>query len=107
MVWSPHLQYQIYQLKKIQRGAACFVKNDYSCYSSVSNMLNHLFWPTLEQRRKYIKLVMFFKIIHGLVNISIPLTFSPFNSITRGHHSRYTLPSIRTDTKDEGNTLQL
>ena len=82
-------------------------KNDYSCYSSVSNMLNHLSWPTLEQRRKYIKLVMFFKIIHGLVNISIPLTFSPFNSITRGHHSRYTLPSIRTDTKDEGNTLQL
>ena len=98
MIWSPHLQYQTYQLEKIQRSAARFVMNDYSRYSSVSNMLNHLSWPTLEQRRKYIKLVMFFKIIHGLVDISFTLTLSPFNLITRGHHSRYILPSIRTET---------
>ena len=27
VVWSPHLQYQIYQIEKIQCSAACFVMN--------------------------------------------------------------------------------
>ena len=51
-VWSPHLQYHIHQLlEKVQRSAARFVMNDYARYSSVTNMLNYLSWPTLEQRR--------------------------------------------------------
>ena len=51
-VWSPYLQYQIYQLDKVQRSAARFVMNNFSRFSSVTSMLNHLSWPALEQRRK-------------------------------------------------------
>ena len=91
-VWSPHLQYHIHQLEKVQRSAARFVMNDYARYSSVTNMLNYLSWPTLEQRRNQIKpLVLFFKIVHDIVDGST-LILTPLNTITRGHHFRYALP---------------
>ena len=35
-VWSPHLQYQKYQIEKVQCSAARFVKNDFSYHSSVT-----------------------------------------------------------------------
>ena len=57
-VWSPHLQYQKQQIEKVQRSVARFVTNDFSYYSSVSNMLDHLKWPLLEQQRKYLKLIV-------------------------------------------------
>ena len=81
-VWSPHLQYRIHQLEKVQHCAACFVMNDYARYSSITNMLNYLSWATLEQRRN---LIFFFKIVHGIVDI-ITLTLTPLDTITRAHH---------------------
>ena len=77
--------------------AARFVMNDYARYSSVTNMLNYLSWPTLEQRRNQIKLALFFKIVHGIVDGST-LTLTPLNTITRGHHCRYALPFSRTES---------
>ena len=71
-VWSPHLQYH---------SAARFVMNDYARYSSVTNMLNYLSWPTLEQRRNQTKLVLFFKIVHGIVDGST-LILTPLNPWT-------------------------
>ena len=65
-VWSPHLQCDIQQLDKIQRS---YVFNDYSWNSSVTNMLSNLKWPTLDQRRTYNKLVMFFKLVEGIIEI--------------------------------------
>ena len=41
-IWSPHLQYQIHQLEKVQRSAARFVTNDFSYCSSVTSMLINL-----------------------------------------------------------------
>ena len=96
-VWSPHLQYHIHQLEKVQRSAARFVMNDYARYSSVTNMLNYLSWPTLVQRRNQTKLVLFFKIVHGIVDGST-LILTPLNTITRGHHCRYALPFSRTES---------
>ena len=43
-VWCPFQQAQIYQIERIQRNMAQFVMNDYSRYSSVTSMLNHLSW---------------------------------------------------------------
>ena len=57
-------------------------------------MLNHLSWPTLEQRRKCIKLVMFFKIVHHLVEIGSSMSINALHTVTRGHHSRYVLATI-------------
>ena len=96
-VWSPNLQYQIHQLDKVQRSAARFVMNDFSQFSSVTSMLNHLSWPTLEQRRNYFKLLMLFKLIHGLVAIP-SITLIPMASRTRGHSHRYYIPPVRTET---------
>ena len=67
-IWSPHLQYQKHQIEEVQRSAACFVTGDFSYRSSVSNMLIKLKWPLLEQRRNFLKLIMFYKILHGIVD---------------------------------------
>ena len=41
-------------IRESAKKAAGFVYNDFSSYSSVTNMLELLEWPTLEQRRKYL-----------------------------------------------------
>ena len=101
--WSPHFQYQTYQLEKVQRNAARFVMNDFSRFSSVTRMLEYLSWPSLEQRRKYFKLLMLFKSLSCWNSIiyfnSTSFTYSqPLSSI---HHSTRTesylhsfLPSV-------------
>ena len=95
-VWSPHLQYQIHQIEKVQRSTAHFVTNDFSYHSSVTSMLVHLRWPLLEHRRNYLKLIIFYKIIHGLVNTSF--TLISLSTSTRGHGQRFVIPIARTDS---------
>jgi len=91
MVSSPPV-YQIQQLEKIQHSAqaARFVKNDFSYYSSVTSMLDKLQWPLIEYRRCFSKLIMFYKILHGLVDINITLTrLLSLTTSTRGHSHRF------------------
>ena len=78
-VWSPFLQCQIYQIEKIQRNMARFVLNDYSQYSSATNMINHLSWPTLTSRQIFLKLLSFYKIVKNLVETSTAYKFSAIN----------------------------
>ena len=59
-------------------------------------MLINLKWPLLEQRRNFLKLIMFHKILYGLVDVSITLT--PLSTTTRGHSHHFTIPFARTDT---------
>ena len=59
-------------------------------------MLDQLQWPLPEQRRCFSKLIMFYKISHGLVDINLVLT--PLATSTRGHSHRFTIPLARTDT---------
>ena len=59
----------------IQKRAARWVKNNYSHYDSISNMLDSLGWRSLENQRIDSKLVMFYRIIHGYVAIQIPTYF--------------------------------
>ena len=92
-VWSPHIQYQKHQIEKVQRSAAHFVKNDFSYHSSVTTMLKHLKWPLLKHRSFFVFFDMFYKILHGLVDISLPLS-----TPTRGHNQRFVTPFARTDT---------
>ena len=70
-VWDPYIQEDIQRIEMVQRRAARWVLSDYSPYSSVSDMLGRLGWRTLEQRRADSRLVLFYKIVHGLV--AIPL----------------------------------
>ena len=92
----PTPQYQIHQIEKVQRGTAHIVTNDFSYHSSVTSMLVHLRWPFLEHRRNHLKLIMFYKILHGLVNASFTLT--SLSTSTCGHSERFVIPFARTGT---------
>ena len=75
---------------------AHFVLNNSSRYSSVTNMINHLSWPTLESRRTFLKLLLFYKIEKNLVKTSINLV--PLTTITQGHSYCFSIPSVNINT---------
>jgi len=68
-VWCPWQKYLKYRIEMVQRSAARYVMNDYSYTSSVTDMINILNWKTLEQRRNYSSLIMFYKIKSNLVAV--------------------------------------
>ena len=59
-------------------------------------MLKHLKWPLFEHQRSFLKLIMFYKILHGLVDISF--TLIPLSTPTRRHIQRFVTHFARTDT---------
>jgi len=56
-------------------------------------MFDHLKWPLLEQQRNYLKLIMFYKILHEVL-ISLTL----LSSSTHGHSQHFVTPFARTET---------
>lgn len=69
IVWDPYKYQDIQSLEKIQRQAARFIKNDYRSRfeGCVSEMLEDLKLPQLQQRRIESRLVMLSKIVRGMV----------------------------------------
>ena len=55
----------------VQRSAARYVTNRYHNTSSVTSMLDHIEWESLEARQAKNQLTIIFKIIHGLVDRSL------------------------------------
>ena len=96
IVWDPHQQYLIDNIEMVQRRAARWVKQDYRLTSSVSDMLNDLQWTTLYERRKYCRLITFYKFLHqDPPDISIPEHYLPhsLSHFTRlSHHLRLIPP---------------
>ena len=95
-IWDPFHLNNIQQLEKVQRMAARWVLNDFSRYSSVSAMKDHLSWPTcsLEVR---LRLQTLYNIINEHCSLAIPPHFIPMGRSTRFYHpSRYVLPNVRT-----------
>ena len=68
-VWEPYTKENIIQLEQVQHRAARYVTNCYHNISSVSNMIEHLNWRSLADRRSDARLVMLYKISHELVAI--------------------------------------
>ena len=64
-IWNPYHKDQIYKLEMVQRRAT----NQYHNTSSVSKMLDHLNWETLEYRRTKAQLTMMFRIVNSLVDV--------------------------------------
>lgn len=58
--WDPYFQKHISALKSVQRKAARFVKGNYRRTASVSQMLQELKWPSLQDRRTVAHLTMVF-----------------------------------------------
>ena len=69
VVWDPYLKKDIDALERVQRRAACFITGDYRSHSTgtVQRLLNKLKLPELQDRRKQLRLILFFKVVEGLV----------------------------------------
>ena len=85
-VWSPHQDNMTRKIEMVQRRAARFVTRRYRNTSSVTDMLNHLQWETLEDRRSKQQLTLMYKIVNGLAEVSHN-HLRPSKSGTRSTHS--------------------
>ena len=74
-VWGPHEAVHIQALDKVQWRAARWVLSDYGRQSSITIMLTQLGWPTLQHRCFISRLILFYKIIHENVPLTIPFYF--------------------------------
>ena len=83
---SFHTQQNKYILEKTQNRAARWVKGNYSPYESVTQMKQELGWRTLEDRRADTRLILFYKIIHGLVALPTPIYLQHPTRLTRHMH---------------------
>ena len=76
-VWNPHSTTIVDRLEQVQRAVERFVYADYRRTTSVRHLLNEIGWDSFHIRRLTAQSVMFFKIYHQLVNISLPPSFQP------------------------------
>ena len=76
-VWDPHTQSETNKIEKVQRRAARWVLSRHRNTSSVSDMLETLKWPTLEDRRKRARLVMLYKVLDKSVALSFGEDLKP------------------------------
>ena len=98
-IWDPHLVKDIMALEAVQRRAARFVCSDYGRESSVTQMMNTLGWQPLATRRREARLVLLYKVVHGLVAVPHEGHIRMNNSRTRSNNSlRLHIYSPNTET---------
>ena len=88
-VWSPYTKSNINKLESVQRRAVRYVMSDFNRYSSVSDMLSVLQWDSLKKRRDTQSLCVLYKILNGLIDVSLPGCMINNPHITRGHNKRF------------------
>ena len=96
--WDPWNSGNIQQVEKVQRRAARFVTRNYHDRypGSVTQMVQQLQWEPLQVRRVTIRLVLLYKIQHGLVAIPAETYLVPGVTRTRGEH-KFRPPNVRND----------
>ena len=67
-VWDPYKEGQIKIIENVQRRSARFVLNQYKQTTSVTNLLSHLRWTSLQSRRKIARLIMY-KILNNMAQV--------------------------------------
>ena len=82
-VWSPHTKKQKSEIEKIQRRAARYTTGRFHITSSVTSMLDHLEWNSLETRRSIVKVTILYKITHNLIAINPDFYISSQTSLAR------------------------
>ena len=65
LIWDPYTNTYIDKLESIQKRVARFIKHDYKSRESgcVTNMLKDLELKPFQERRKHIRLTMFYKVV--------------------------------------------
>jgi hypothetical protein len=84
--WSPYTGTLIDQIESVQRRAARWVKHDFGCMSSVTDMLTSLQWRRIDLRRIDQHLVMFHNILHDQVAIPFPKYIIPLTRSSGTSH---------------------
>ena len=87
-IWDPNHDDKIKQIEKDQWRAARWTTCNFGRTASVTDMIETLGWRTLEQRRAYARLCIFFKIINNMVAVPLPDYIQPNPRISRRGHSR-------------------
>jgi hypothetical protein len=85
-VWDPYYQNMKKVLEGVHRRAARFVTSNYRNRSpgSMTHMIHQLQWDTLVEHRRTSRLIMLYKISHGIVDIHAPTYLTPGDNRTRG-----------------------
>ena len=97
-VWNPFTAKSISKIEAVQRRAARFVLQRYHYSESVSEMIEHLHWDTLEKRRHLTCLNLLYKIQNVMVAINPDLLLTPMaQRNTRQYHpNKFQLIPTRT-----------
>ena len=96
-VWNPHTKEYVNKVEIVQRRSARYVTNRYHNTTSVTSMLDHLEWESLESRRAKNQLTMLFKIIHCIVDIPACDYLVPASTRTRSQYSlKFHHPSFQS-----------
>ena len=93
-IWDPFTVANINKLEMVQRRAARMVMADYRPTSSVTSMLNHLQWTTLQERRAQAKAVMMYRVVYHLIDIHSSLLVPIISP--RGNNITFLVPYART-----------
>jgi hypothetical protein len=92
----------IIQLEQVQRRAARYVTNRYHDTSIVSNMIEHIQWRTLADRRSDARLVMLYKISHELVAIpKTDILIPPFRFYRNMYSLSCQIPPTRLQLRQQ------
>ena len=101
-IWDPYHHNAINQIEMIQHRAARFVTNKpwrRDRRDSITAILHELNWPTLQDRRKNNRLMLFFKLVNNL--LVVPHHYLPLPSfpVTRANHQlKFSHYQARTET---------
>ena len=85
-IWDPHFKTDIDRVEKIQSRAIRFIKRDYHSrdHGCVDRMRHDLQLETLQERRRHIRLTLFYKVVHNLTPaIQIKDHLTPVNNNKR------------------------
>ena len=108
IIWDPYTNKEIDKIENIQRRAARFIKHDYKSRNPgcITEMLNELELPSLQDRRKDQRLAMFYKVVEGLVPAIAPEDYlirqKPRRNIRAKSNSDFVTTNIleRRETKN-------
>ena len=87
-VWNPHHSQLVQKLEMVQRRAARYTTRRYRKTNSVTDMLESLYWESLQSRGTEIQLTMIFKIINNLIDITSSPYLTPSRTRTRAAHTK-------------------
>ena len=76
-VWDPHNQKDIDQLERIQKNVTPFITADYKSMTpgTVSKLLKKCNLPPLQERRRHLRLTLYYRIVQGLIPALPPEKF--------------------------------